>query len=63
MINDNCSRVFQTLMSVNLYVNSFVIKNPLLMYDGKKQKVDLLARDLNNILVKKTTDIRYKFKF
>lgn len=41
--------------------NSFVIKNPLLMYDGKKQKVDLLARDLNNILVKKTTDIRYKF--
>lgn len=41
--------------------NSFVIKNPLLMYDGKKQKVDLLARDLNNILSKKTTDIRYKF--
>ena len=32
--------------------SSYVIKNPLIMYDNKKQKIDLLNKDLNNIMSK-----------
>ncbi len=30
--------------------NSFVIKNPLIMYDNKKQKIDLIIEKLNQLL-------------
>lgn len=30
--------------------NSFVIKNPLIMYDNKKQKIDTILEKLNNLL-------------
>ncbi len=30
--------------------NSFVIKNPLIMYDNKKQKIDSILEKLNNLL-------------
>ena len=33
--------------------NSFVIKSPLIMYDGKKQKLDLYIEKLNNLLTSK----------
>ena len=32
--------------------SSYVIKNPLIMYDNKKQKIDLLNKDLNTIISK-----------
>ena len=32
--------------------SSYVIKNPLIMFDGKKQKIDLINKDLNIIMSK-----------
>jgi exodeoxyribonuclease VII large subunit len=42
--------------------NSFVIKNPLIMYEGKKQKLDYLIDSLNKILIKKYETAKYKFE-
>ncbi|MDD3453604.1 MAG: exodeoxyribonuclease VII large subunit [Bacilli bacterium] len=33
--------------------NSFVIKNPMIMYDNKKQKLDLILEKLNQIILNK----------
>ncbi len=49
--------IFKNLNYQKLYLdsikNSFVIKNPLIMYDGKKQKIDLYIEKLNNLLTSK----------
>jgi len=42
--------------------NSFVIKNPLIMYEGKKQKLDYLIDNLNKILIKKYESAKHKFE-
>ena len=42
--------------------NSFVIKNPLIMYESKKQKLDYLIENLNNILIKKYESSKHKFE-
>ena len=42
--------------------NSFVIKNPLIMYEGKKQKLDYLIDSLNKILIKKYESAKHKFE-
>lgn len=43
--------------------NSFVIKNPLIMYDNKKQKLDSIIEKLNNILRIKMDKNIDKLKF
>lgn len=50
-LNENILKVinYQKLYLDSLK-NSFVIKNPLIMYDNKKQKLDSIIEKLNNIL-------------
>lgn len=42
--------------------NSYAIKNPLIMYENKKQKLDILIDNLNNILLKKYDNAKHKFE-
>ena len=40
--------------------NSYAIKNPLIMYENKKQKLDILLDKLNKTLLKKYDNAKYK---
>lgn len=40
--------------------NSYAIKNPLIMYENKKQKLDILLDNLNKTLLKKYDNAKYK---
>ena len=42
--------------------NSYAIKNPLIMYESKKQKLDILIDNLNNTLLKKYDNAKHKFE-
>lgn len=42
--------------------NSYVIKNPLIMYESKKQKLDILIDNLNKNLLKKYDNVKHKFE-
>lgn len=42
--------------------NSYVIKNPLIMYENKKQKLDYIIDNLNNNLIKKYNDVNHKYQ-
>ena len=42
--------------------NSYAIKNPLIMYESKKQKLDILIDNLNKNLLKKYDIIKHKFQ-
>ena len=42
--------------------NSYAIKNPLIMYEAKKQKLDILIDNLNNTLLKKYDNAKHKFE-
>jgi len=42
--------------------NSFVLKNPLIIYENKKQKLDYLIENLNKILLKKYDNAKHKFE-
>ena len=41
--------------------NSYAIKNPLIMYESKKQKLDILIDNLNKVLIKKYDGVKHKF--
>ncbi|MFV0249952.1 MAG: exodeoxyribonuclease VII large subunit [Bacilli bacterium] len=41
--------------------NSFVIKNPMIMYQNKQQNLDLILDKLNNIMLKKVDITKNKF--
>lgn len=41
--------------------NSYSIKNPLIMYENKKQKLDILIDNLNNVLIKKYDVYKHKY--
>ncbi|MBQ2946776.1 MAG: exodeoxyribonuclease VII large subunit [Bacilli bacterium] len=41
--------------------NSYAIKNPLIMYENKKQKLDILIDNLNKTLLKKYDNAKHKF--
>lgn len=59
-LEQNKIRLKEAIMKKIKYVSleldalksSYVIKNPLIMFDSKKQKIDLLNKDLNNIVEK-----------
>ena len=40
--------------------NSFVIKNPMIMFDNKKQKLDLISSKINDLLIKNVTNKKEK---
>lgn len=42
--------------------SSYAIKNPLIMYENKKQKLDILIDNLNKILIKKYDNSKHKFE-
>ena len=42
--------------------NSYAIKNPLIMYESKKQKLDILIDNLNKVLIKKYDNVKHKFE-
>lgn len=42
--------------------NSYSIKNPLIMYENKKQKLDILIDNLNKVLIKKYDNCKHKFE-
>ena len=42
--------------------NSYAIKNPLIMYENKKQKLDILIDNLNKSLLKKYDKAKHKFE-
>ena len=42
--------------------NSYAIKNPLIMYENKKQKLDILIDNLNKNLLKKYDNAKHKFE-
>lgn len=41
---------------------SYAIKNPLIMYENKKQKLDILIDNLNKILIKKYDNSKHRFE-
>ena len=42
--------------------NSYAIKNPLIMYENKKQKLDILIDNLNKTLLKKYDNAKHKLE-
>lgn len=42
--------------------NSYAIKNPLIMYENKKQKLDYLIENLNKVFIKKYDLAKHKFE-
>ena len=42
--------------------NSYAIKNPIIMYENKKQKLDILIDNLNKALLKKYDNAKHKFE-
>ncbi len=42
--------------------NSYAIKNPMIMYENKKQKLDILIDNLNKILVKKCDSAKHRLE-
>lgn len=40
--------------------NSFVIKNPMIMFDNKKQKLDLIVDKINNLIIKNVDNKKKK---
>lgn len=42
--------------------NSYAIKNPLVMYENKKQKLDMLIDNLNNNLLNKCSSVKHRLE-
>ena len=43
--------------------NSFVIKNPMIMYDNKKQTLDLLSNNITELILRKVKDSKEKISY
>lgn len=56
--------IYKKINYLKLYLdsikNSFVIKNPMIMYENKKQKIDLIIDKLNETILKKVNDNKNK---
>ena len=42
--------------------NSYAIKNPLIMYENKKQKLDIIIDNLNNVLIDKCNTLKHRLE-
>jgi len=51
---------YQKLL-LDSFKNSYAIKNPLIMYENKKQKLDYLIDNLNKVIIKKYDNAKHKF--
>ena len=43
--------------------NSFVIKNPMIMYDNKKQNLDLISEKITNLILRKVENSKEKISY
>ena len=54
--------IFKKLNYLKLYLdsvkNSYVIKNPMIMYENKKQNLDLMNDKLNNLMISKVDNFK-----
>ena len=53
-------KIKYTNLKLDAIKSSYVIKNPLIMFDSKKQKIDLINKDLNILINKKIDDVKNK---
>lgn len=49
------------ILELDALKNSFVLKNPLILYENKKQKLDMLSEKINNTVKFKLQDQKQKF--
>ena len=59
--------IFKNINYNKLYLdsikNSFVIKNPLIMYENKKQKLDIILEKINTLTINKIENYKMKMKY
>lgn len=62
-LNENINKKvnYQKLL-LESYKTSFVIKNPMIIYENKKQKIDLLKENIIRILIKKLDNNKNKLE-
>ena len=48
-------------LTLDAIKNSFILKNPLILYEGKKQRIDLNSERLQNILKYKMQESKNRF--
>lgn len=63
-LNEN---IYKKLNYTKLYLesiqNSYVIKNPLIMYENRKQQLDIILEKINNLVVNKISNFNIKLEF
>ena len=59
--------IFKNINYNKLYLdsikNSFVIKNPLIMYENKKQRLDIILDKINNLVTNKIENYKIKIQY
>lgn len=61
--NENISkRINYNKLQIDSIKNSFIIKNPMVMYDNKKQKIDLILEKIRNLITSKLDLYKGEFK-
>ena len=56
------SKINYQRLILDTFKNSYAIKNPLIMYENKKQKIDYIIENLNKIIIKKYDDAKHKYE-
>lgn len=56
-------KVNYTKLFLESIKNSFVIKNPLIMYENKKQRLDVILDKINTLMVNKIDNYKIKVQF
>jgi exodeoxyribonuclease VII large subunit len=60
-LNENIyKKVNYTRLVLDTFKNSFVLKNPMIMYENKKQNLDIMNERINNIINNKIEKITVK---
>ena len=52
---------YQRLL-IDSYKNSYALKNPLVMYENKKQKLDYLIESISKVIINKYENAKHKFE-
>jgi len=62
-LNESVNKIIKLKgLKLETIKGSYIIKNPYIMLDNKKQKIDIINKDLNNIIKNKLDYIKMKFK-
>lgn len=61
-LNENIyKKINYNKLLLDTFKNSFILKNPLIMYENKKQQLDIYYEKLNNVLKYKIQESKNKF--